>query len=173
MTPERHRFVIMGVSGSGKTTVGAAVAARLGLKFIDGDRLHPPENIEKMAQGIALQDADRWPWLDRVGDRLRPGTIIACSSLRRAYRDRIRSRAGGPVVFLYLRGRRDTLAGRMRQREGHFMPAALLDSQLATLEEPGADEAVVIADIEEPLDRIVATLIAGTRRGAGPKMPGG
>ena len=118
----------------------------------------------------ALHILERMP-LEQLEPTIRKHAAV--EAMRRAYRDRIRSRAGGPVVFLYLRGRRDTLAGRMRQREGHFMPAALLDSQLATLEEPGADEAVVIADIEEPLDRIVATLIAGTRRGAGPKMPGG
>lgn len=165
MTRQAGRFVIMGVSGCGKSTIGAAVARRMGLEFIDGDALHPDQNIAKMAQGIPLDDADRGPWLDRVGDALQPGVIIACSALRRSYRDRIRDRirgrGAGPVTFLFLRGRRETLIRRMSHRDGHFMPAALLDSQIATLEPPGADERVVAADIEDDPQDIVDGLIAG------------
>ncbi|SDD30400.1 gluconokinase [Paracoccus isoporae] len=166
------RFVIMGVSGCGKSTIGAAVAARLGLAFIDGDALHPDENIAKMARGIPLDDADRAPWLDRVGAALGPGALIACSALRRAYRDRIRANCDGPVTFLFLRGRRETLIRRMSDRDGHFMPAALLDSQIATLEPPTADERVVAADIEEDPARLVDRLLAGIAAMDGPGPPG-
>lgn len=146
----------MGVSGCGKSLIGAAFAAGRGLPFVDGDSLHPPENIAKMRRGAPLNDADRAPWLDRVGQVLQQPGVVACSALKRAYRDRIRAMAGQPVVFLYLRGQRATLLDRMATRPGHFMPVSLLDSQLATLEEPAADEAHLIADIEQAPEAIVA-----------------
>lgn len=153
------RYIIMGVSGSGKSTIGRALSEYLQLNFIDGDTLHPAKNIAKMARGEPLDDADREPWLDRIGDMLKPGMIIACSALKRIYRDRITLHAAGPVMFLYLRGKHETLAKRMHLREGHFMPPALLTSQLNTLEEPGEDELTLTADIESPSDKIVEELV--------------
>ncbi len=154
------RYIVMGVSGCGKSTIGAALARRLDLDFVDGDMLHPAANIQKMTRQQALDDTDRAPWLDRVAGRLSPGTIIACSALKRAYRDRIRAGAGGPVTFIYLCGTADTLTSRMNGRNGHFMPPALLASQLGTLEEPSEDENAIRADIEADPARIVDLLTA-------------
>lgn len=157
------RLVVMGVSGCGKSSVGAGLAAALGQRFVDGDSLHPAANIAKMAQGIALTDDDRAPWLAEVGAVLHDqGGVIACSALKRSYRDLIRATAG-EVSFLYLRGRRETLLSRMSLRPGHFMPTALLDSQLATLEEPQPDEPHLVADIETPLAQIIAGFVAALR----------
>ena len=152
------RFVIMGVSGCGKTSVGHALAKSLGLTFIDGDDLHPQSNIEKMASGVPLTDADRAPCLAAVGQALAaapPPAAIGCSSLKRAYRDILRAEAGA-ITFLHLHTAREVLAKRMAEREGHFMPAALLDSQLATLEPLEADEAGVVIDIARPLSEVAA-----------------
>jgi gluconokinase len=144
----------MGVSGSGKTTVGVALAARLGLRFVDADELHPAANVEKMAAGIPLTDEDRWPWLDAVGAVLATGdVVVACSALRRVYRDRLRDAAPG-LILVYLHGDRELLAERMGHRPGHFMPASLLDSQLATLEPPADDEHAFSFDVAEPVDAI-------------------
>lgn len=151
----------MGVSGCGKSTVGAALADRLGVPYVDGDDLHPPPNIAKMQGGQPLTDADRWPWLDAVARVLvRPPVVVGCSALRRVYRDRLRAGAGGPVRFVHLAGDRAVLAARMAGRTGHFMPAALLDSQLATLEPPGPDEALTV-DIDQPVGPLVAQIVAG------------
>lgn len=151
------RFVVMGVSGCGKSRIGAGFSEAEGLRFVDGDSLHPAENIAKMSRGEPLTDADRAPWLQRVGEVLTEDrVVIACSALKRSYRDLIRSTAGAEIVFLYLRGQRETLLRRMNHREGHFMPPALLDSQLAILEEPEADEAHRVADIELPPETIIA-----------------
>lgn len=154
------RLVIMGVSGCGKSTVGAALAARLGLAYRDGDDLHPAANVEKMRAGQPLGDADRWPWLDRVAAVLKDEApvIIGCSALRRAYRDRIRSGAGGPVRFVHLSGQRDLIAARMATRAGHYMPLSLLDSQFATLEPPGPDEALTV-DIDQPLPTLIDSIL--------------
>ncbi|KAJ54610.1 hypothetical protein ACMU_15950 [Actibacterium mucosum KCTC 23349] len=152
----------MGVSGCGKSSVGAAVAARIGASFIDGDDLHPQSNIDKMASGQPLNDHDRAPWLVKVGATLKQAdetTIIGCSSLKRAYRHIIRTTAAGPVQFLFLDGSREVLLGRMTSRPGHFMPASLLDSQLATLERPGADENAHIFDIDQPFNTLVDTVV--------------
>lgn len=150
-------IIVMGVSGCGKTTVGAALATALDMRFVDGDTLHPPANIQKMSQGDALTDADRWPWLDAVGDAIkgRP-KVIACSALKHAYRDRIRVRAGGPVHFVYLHGTRDLLKARMQARAGHFMPAHLLDSQLDTLETPTDEIDAITVSIDASVNVIVA-----------------
>lgn len=156
----------MGVSGCGKSSVGAAVAKELGMSYIDGDDLHPPENIAKMSRGVPLTDADRAPWLVRVGQRLAEidgPVIIGCSALKRAYRDIIRERAGEPACFLHLEGSRETLSERMAKRSGHFMPASLLESQLATLEPPGPDERAITADIDQPFDQLVDALVARIR----------
>lgn len=151
------RFVMMGVSGCGKSSIGAGFAAACGLRFTDGDHLHPPANIAKMSAGKALNDADRAPWLDLVGAELAGGDrVIACSALKRKYRDQIRDRAGAPVMFLFLKGDRDTLLSRMAARPGHFMPVSLLDSQLATLEPPLADELHLTQDIAQTPAQIIA-----------------
>lgn len=153
------RIVIMGVSGCGKSSVGAALAQHLGLPYHDGDDLHPPANVARMAAGVPLTDADRWPWLDLVAQKLRDDApiIIGCSALRRAYRDRIREGAGGPVHFIHLAGPRDLIAARMAQRQGHYMPASLLDSQFAALEPPGPEEALTVS-IDRPLADIIASI---------------
>jgi gluconokinase len=143
------RLIVMGVSGCGKSTMAAALGERLGLDMVDGDDLHLPESVAKMRAGIALQDADRWPWLDRIGQYLAQaqahpqGRVVACSALKRVYRDRIREQAGD-VCFVFLDGDFDLIAQRMRQRVGHYMQPGLLDSQFRTLEKPRADEADVI-----------------------------
>ena len=152
----------MGVSGSGKSTVGAALAARLGIPFADADDLHPASNVAKMAAGNPLTDADRGPWLALVGAALASasatGLVMACSALRRAYRDAIRSAAPG-VVFVHLDPTRTVLDAQVRERANHFMPVALLESQLATLEPLEADEAgVVIRELAEP--EMIAAAIA-------------
>lgn len=160
------RVVVMGVSGCGKTTVGQAVAACLGVAWRDGDDLHPAANVARMAAGLPLTDADRWPWLDRVAAVLRDEApvVVGCSALRRVYRDRLRAGSGGALTFLNLDGPREVIAARMAAREGHFMPPALLDSQFAVLEPPGPDEALRL-DIDRPLPVIVAEAVAFLRLG--------
>ena len=153
----------MGVSGCGKSRIGAGLAAALSARFIDGDSLHPQANIDKMRRGAPLTDADRAPWLALIGGALTDNTVIACSALKRQYRDLIRDTAGGPVAFLYLRGQRDTLLARMSTRPGHFMPTTLLDSQLATLEPPTPDERHLTADIEAAPEDIIAGFLAGLK----------
>lgn len=156
--PFSRPVVVMGVSGSGKTTVGAALADALGLRFVDGDALHPVANVAKMAAGIPLDDADRAPWLDAIGAVLAEGpVVVACSALKRAYRDRLRAAAPG-LQLVFLDGSPALLASRMSARPGHFMPTSLLDSQLATLERPGPDEQALTADIADPVPVIVTTL---------------
>lgn len=155
------RIIVMGVSGSGKSTLAQSLSDLLQMPMMDGDALHLPESIAKMSAGIALQDEDRWPWLDRIAhylaeDRQRPapGGIVACSALKRIYRDRIRLHAG-PVVFLFLDGSPDLIRQRMQARAGHYMQAGLLDSQLQTLEKPTADEADVITlSIDQPITSV-------------------
>lgn len=150
--------VVMGVSGSGKSTVGAALAQRLGVPFADGDDLHPARNIAKMAAGVALDDDDRRPWLDAVGrwlaDREGAGGVIACSALKRAYRDQLRDHAP-QTTFLHLDGSHDVIARRQAHRAGHFMPAALLASQEQTLERLEPDERGVAIAVEHPVEQIV------------------
>lgn len=155
-----HRIVIMGVSGCGKSTVGAALGAALSIPYRDGDDLHPAANVEKMRAGVPLSDADRWPWLDRVAEVLRDDApvIVGCSALRRVYRDRIRAGGGGPVQFVHLVGSRNVIAARMATRTGHYMPTTLLDSQFATLEPPGPDEAVAV-EIDQPLGQMIDALL--------------
>jgi carbohydrate kinase (thermoresistant glucokinase family) len=156
------RIVVSGASAVGKSTVGRALAERLGVDFIDGDDLHPPANVAKMAAGVPLSDDDRRPWLDAIAAEVARSEriVIACSALKRAYRDRIR--AGAPdVVFIQLVADRDTLLARASAREGHFMPAELVDSQLDALEPLLPDEAgfVVASKTAEP-DATVAAAVA-------------
>lgn len=153
------RVIIMGVAGCGKSSVGDGLSAQLGIPYHDGDDLHPSANVTKMRAGIPLTDEDRWPWLDRVAQELATCApiIIGCSALKRAYRDRIRAVAGGPVHFVHLAGSRDLIAGRMAQRSGHYMPLSLLDSQFAALEPPTPDEALTV-QIGQPLGAIIAEI---------------
>lgn len=151
--------IVMGVSGCGKSSVGQAIARLNGWQFIEGDDLHPPANRAKMAAGTPLDDTDRWPWLDAIVDTAREidksghSAVVACSALKRIYRERL-SRAAPTVRFLHLTGDRDLIAARMATRQDHFMPPGLLDSQIATLEIPGEDEAVMRVDIAVPVEEI-------------------
>ena len=155
---------MMGVSGSGKSTIGAAFAHALGVEYVEGDTHHPPENVKRMAAGIPLTDADRAGWLRSLALRIRAakqagnGLVVACSALKRSYRDILRAEADD-VRFILLRGSKELLAQRLAARSGHFMPATLLDSQLATLEEPGADERAWVCDIRETPQAIVEGLL--------------
>ncbi|CNJ27972.1 gluconokinase [Yersinia mollaretii] len=156
-----HSIIVMGVSGSGKTTVGEAVARQIHAKFIDGDDLHPRANIQKMGSGHPLNDEDRMPWLERLSDAAyslnhkNETGIIVCSALKRRYRDRLREGNQG-MVFLYLKGSFDVIMERLKARSGHFMPTDLLKSQFETLEEPGADEPdVICVDIDADVDEVV------------------
>ncbi|MEL6646126.1 MAG: gluconokinase [Pseudomonadota bacterium] len=149
------RVVIMGVSGCGKSTVGATLATRLGWHFFDGDDLHPAANIEKMSAGIPLTDADRAPWLNKVAETLRDAPqslIIGCSALKRAYRDHIRATAGEDVKFLHLSAPKSVIAARLADREGHFMPESLLNSQYNDLMPLEADERGTTLDISGTFD---------------------
>jgi gluconokinase len=154
--------VVMGVASCGKTTIGAAIAEQLGARFIEGDRLHAPESVAKMSTGIPLTDDDRWPWLARIGAALEGegGAIAACSALKKSYRLAIAKAAGRPVSFIHLHGSRELLARRIAGRKGHFMPPALLVSQLATLESPDTDERALTLDIAEVPQEIVAKAVA-------------
>ena len=154
---------VMGVSGSGKTTVGAALAQRLRVPFVDADDLHPPANVAKMSAGIPLDDADRLPWLRTVGawlaERAASGGVTSCSALRRSYRDVLREVAP-EQVFVHLAGDLEVIARRVAGRLGHFMPAALVDSQFATLEPLDPDERGVTLDVDQPIDALVAACVA-------------
>jgi len=162
--------VVMGVSGCGKSSVGEDLARRVGADFLEGDSLHPPANVEKMRAGTPLTDADRWPWLDALGQTLGGdgNVVVSCSALKRKYRDRLRALAGRPVVFVYLRGDRDVLAARMAARSHEYMPFSLLDSQLATLEPPHAEDRVVTIEINQPLEAIVGSALEYLASSNGP-----
>jgi len=162
-TTPRLALVVMGVSGSGKTSVGLGIAARFAVPFVDGDDLHSAANVAKMHAGIALHDGDRAPWLDAVGavlgddERYPKGVVVACSALKRAYRDRLRAASGG-CRFLYLALTPEIATRRVAGRRGHFMPTTLVADQFATLEPPGADEAdTTTVDAGLPLPKIVDT----------------
>jgi gluconokinase len=149
--------VVMGVASCGKTTVGEALAAKLHAQFVEGDKFHPPGNVAKMSAGHPLTDEDRWPWLTQVGASLKgnKGIVASCSALKKIYRQHIVESAGRPVSFILLHGDKAILQKRIAERKGHFMPASLLESQLATLEIPGADENAVTIDIALPLQKQV------------------
>lgn len=161
-----HTVVVMGVAGTGKTTVGHLLATRLGVPYAEGDDFHPRANIEKMSAGTPLTDEDRAPWLDAIGawarERSGAGGVVSCSALRRAYRDRLRAAAPG-LVFVQLTGDRELVEERMSHRRGHFMPTALLDSQFATLEPLQPDEAGVRVDISVGPEEIVERALAALR----------
>lgn len=152
----------MGVSGSGKSTVGAALARRLGVPFADADAFHPAANIAKMAAGKALTDDDRYPWLEAVGQWLadhRDGGVMSCSALKRTYRDRLRSHCPG-IEFMHLTGSPELIAGRQAGRRGHFMPSALLQSQFDTLEPLAPDEHGTAVDVGQSVEGIVDGLLS-------------
>lgn len=165
-------IVVMGVCGCGKSSVGRALAERLGADFIEGDGLHPPASIAKMARGEPLDDTDRQPWLEAIRQVMLDtraagrGVVVSCSALRHAYRDHLRG--AGPLRFIFLTGTKDVLAARMGQRDGHFMPLTLLDSQLATLEDPSGEVDVTTIDIDQPLSEVVASASAAVGRAAEP-----
>jgi gluconokinase len=158
------RVCVMGVSGAGKTVVGTLLADALAVPFLEGDALHPPENVRRMAQGIPLTDDDRRGWLRAITERIAAarrtssGLVVACSALKRAYRDVLRG-ADRELRFVHLTGDAGVIRQRMGQRVGHYMPATLLDSQLATLEVPGVDEHAWTFDVADPPPAIVAHIV--------------
>ena len=162
--------VVMGVAGCGKSLVGAALAQALGWSYVEGDLLHPPANVQRMASGLPLTDEHRWGWLDAIGQQIAlsqqrgDGVVAACSALKRAYRDRLR-RYSGSLLFVYLEIDRETAAERVAARKGHFMPASLVDSQFAALEPPGHDEIAVTLDARRAVGVLVAEAAAALRSG--------
>lgn len=159
-------IVVMGVSGAGKTTVGKILAQRLTVPFADADNFHPSGNIAKMAAGEPLDDADRYPWLERVGQWLAghsAGGVMSCSALKRSYRDQLRGHCAG-VAFLHLTGSPELIAGRQAHRTGHFMPTSLMQSQFAALEPLGADENGVTLDVASDADSLVDAYLASANR---------
>jgi gluconokinase len=159
--PSSVPIVVMGVSGSGKSTVGAALARRLGVPFADADVFHPAANIAKMAAGTPLTDADRYPWLEAVGKWLgdhEDGGVMSCSALKRTYRDRLRSHCPR-IKFLHLTGSPELIAGRQAGRHGHFMPSALMKSQLAALEPLGPDEHGIALDVGQSVESIIGEFL--------------
>ncbi|WP_257166999.1 6-phosphogluconolactonase [Bradyrhizobium sp. SRS-191] len=167
-----HALIVMGVSSSGKSTVGEALGRRLGWRFEDGDSFHPPANVAKMSAGQPLTDEDRWPWLQAIADEIArcrakgERIIIACSALKKAYRKIL---VGDPrdVRLVYLEGDRELIGDRMGHRKGHFMPTGLLDSQFATLEPPGADEHPITVSVDAPVERIVDDILQQLAIGQG------
>lgn len=164
MAEELHKtpcaIVVMGVAGSGKTTIGEKLAEQLGWAYEDGDRFHPKANVEKMSAGQPLTDEDRWPWLQAIADEIdqvckRGGhVVISCSALKRPYRD-VLVHGRGDVRIVYLDGTQDLIARRLAARKGHFMPPTLLESQFKTLQPPGPDENPVTVSIDAPVEEIV------------------
>lgn len=166
LTAASHLFseavVVMGVASCGKTTIGEALAEKFGAPFIEGDRLHGKANVAKMSAGIPLTDEDRWPWLARVGEALQGpgGKIASCSALKKTYRQAIIAAAKRQVRFIHLHGDAAVLERRIAERKGHFMPASLLASQLATLEMPDGSENAVSLDIDQKPEEIIAGALA-------------
>lgn len=158
-------IVIMGVSGCGKTTIARSLARSLRVKFLDADKYHTPANIAKMSSGTPLTDADREPWLDDVGARIgeaarERGLVVAgCSALKRTYRERLKRASDLDLLFILLEGSRELLERRVNKRTSHFMPPALLDSQLATLERPGGDERAFSVNISQSIKKMVAEIL--------------
>jgi gluconokinase len=157
-------IVVMGVSGCGKSTIAAMLADRLGFEYVDADWLHPRSNVEKMQLGIPLDDEDRWPWLAAIAARMAElraqgrGCVVACSALKRAYRDVLRDRRED-VRFVHLHGPAEAIAPRLTGRDGHFMPASLLASQFAVLEAPQADERALVVSVQLTPAEIVEAVV--------------
>jgi gluconokinase len=167
--PPARAIIVMGVSGCGKSTLGTMLAGALDCPFLEGDSFHSAQAVEKMRGGCPLTDADRWPWLDRIGHSAADGlhrhrtVVAACSALKRAYRDRLRAAIaeGGSaqVRFVFLDNTREHLLERLGNRPGHYMPASLLDSQLATLERPSADEAALTLITDDPPEELCRAVL--------------
>jgi carbohydrate kinase (thermoresistant glucokinase family) len=164
-------IIVIGVSGAGKTTIASLLAKRLGFAFEDGDSFHPAANVEKMRAGIPLTDEDRVPWLTAIAERISKlqeeggHAVIACSGLRRAYRDLLVGKRRSATRFVYLKGDKELIAKRLAGRHGHFMPPALLDSQFAALEEPTAAENAIVVSVAEPPHRIVEFIFRALQSG--------
>ena len=165
-------IIVMGVSGSGKSTIGALLAERLGWPFADADGFHPAANVAKMAAGQPLTDEDRWPWLDAIAAHIGASrtaeqpVVVACSALRRAYRERLRA-GHGDLIFLHLAGAPGVIAERQAARQGHFMPPSLMASQFATLEDPAAEaDAVTVSVLASPHEVVGNILSSLGERGA-------
>lgn len=161
----RHIVVVMGVSGSGKSLVGSALADAMGARFAEGDDFHPPSNISRMSAGLPLRDEDRWGWLDTIAvdiaeaERRGEALVVTCSALKRVYRDRLRL-ASSRLKFVYLELGSDVAKTRVAARKDHFMPASLIDSQFAALEPPAADEDAIRLDATQPLAGLVAFAVS-------------
>ena len=159
-------IVVMGVSGCGKSTLVAHLAAHLAAPAFEGDDFHSPESVAKMRAGQPLEDADRWPWLDRLGTAIGAAVreqgiaVAACSALKRSYRERLEHAAGVPIAFVLLEGERDEIAPRLAARAGHYMAPSLLDSQFATLERPGADERAIALHCYRPVEALCGEVLA-------------
>lgn len=173
-TPTFHDapiMVVMGVSSSGKSTIGAALAEALGVPFLDADSYHQDTSIARMRAGIPLTDEDRWPWLARFADALAAtahasgAAVGACSALRRAYRDFLTVHADAPILFIHLHGDRALITQRIARRAHHYMPASLLDSQFETLEVPGPDENALIVPVDLPVSAIIERILHAIRQG--------
>ncbi|WDQ98910.1 gluconokinase [Devosia sp. J2-20] len=163
--PPARIIIAMGVSSSGKSTVGQSIARRLHVPFLDGDGYHPDANVEKMRAGTPLTDEDRWPWLERLALALheaadrKDAAVGACSALKRSYRDFLTQKAGEPILFVYLDGSRDVIGERMARRSHEYMPTSLLDSQFATLEAPDpTTENVFIVPVTDSVEKITQTV---------------
>lgn len=158
--PAPNALIVMGVSSSGKSSIGKALAERIGWRFADGDDFHPPANVEKQRAGQPLTDEDRWPWLQSIADEIDRVTaegnklVVACSALKRVYRDLL-VHGRHDIRIVYLDGSKELIGKRMAARKNHFMPPSLLDSQFKTLEVPGADERVIAVSIDDDIDGIV------------------
>jgi gluconokinase len=162
--PPPHALIVMGVSGSGKTTIGEMLAARIGWRYEDADSFHPAANVAKMSAGQPLTDDDRWPWLRAIADEIDRANaagervVIGCSALRRAYRD-VLVHGRSDIRIVYLDGTQDLIADRLGQRKGHFMPPGLLTSQFGTLEPPTPDEHAVTVSIDAPVETVVENVL--------------
>jgi gluconokinase len=162
--PPPHALIVMGVSGSGKTTIGEMLAARIGWRYEDADSFHPAANVTKMSAGQPLTDDDRWPWLRAIADEIDRANaagervVIGCSALRRAYRD-VLVHGRSDIRIVYLDGTQDLIADRLGQRKGHFMPPGLLTSQFGTLEPPTPDEHAVTVSIDAPVETVVENVL--------------
>lgn len=172
-------LVVMGVSGSGKTTVAAMLARELGWTFEDGDWFHPPANVEKMAAGTPLTDKDRWPWLQAIADWIASTReaghhgILACSALKREYRAVLVGGLADAVRIVYLEGDKELIGSRMALRQGHFMPPQLLESQFKALEPPDEDENPITVSIDKHPREVVKAIVAALERDTGAPAPGG
>jgi gluconokinase len=162
--PPPHALIVMGVSGSGKTTIGEMLAARIGWRYEDADTFHPASNVAKMSAGQPLTDEDRWPWLRAIADEIDRASaagermVIGCSALRRTYRD-VLVHGRRDIRIVYLDGTQDLIADRLGQRKGHFMPPELLTSQFGTLEPPTPDEHAVTVSIDAPVETVVDNIL--------------